>query len=81
VSGNTPGNPDTRAEHPDDERVALTDNLDFAADTQAHGHEPLDGCIAGINAMHDGPGAGWNFAETVFFGGGLHEVGESWEVF
>jgi hypothetical protein len=63
---------DARAEQPDDERVAVADDFQFAANAEAHGHETLDGGVAAIDLLDDGAGAGGQFVESFRMSWGVH---------
>ena len=76
---------DAGAEQPDNERVAVTNDFDLAADAQSHRHQPLDGDLAGLDALDCASGARCHLVEPAACGvcgrgdGGFHH-GVTWSV-
>ena len=46
----------------------MPNNLDFTADAEAHGHEPVECHIRMFNVTHDAAGPGGEFVEVLGWG-------------
>lgn len=69
------GDANARAEKPQDERMPLTDDFDFAPNAQSHRHQAMERGICAVNVLDDAVCAGGQFVEAMVvhnFSGCVH---------